>query len=469
MIARFLEWPERRPRATILAIGVLFVVAYAAGLNVLRKPDGRIVVGDAVHYYVYLRSAVYDRDLHFRNDYVRLYGLRGGEEGTEWVYQPTATGHVRNMMSIGPPLVWAPLFILTVAMTTAFGRPTDGFERMLQASAGFSGILASVIGAWLTYRLARKVFSARVAIWSTIAVWLGSSAVYYSLVSPTYSHASSMLVVSAFFLVWASTLDRQTPGRYATVGLLAGVCALVRWQDAVFLIVPFVDAVTSRGTAPAFAEATADRSAVPAGLKPRPAQRAFINLAVCSLAALIAFSPQFFVWRALYGQWLAMPQGNDWMQWGRPQFGNVLLSDWHGLFTWTPIVAVAVAGLVPLYRRDRRIGLCVAAAFLVSLYANAVVLEWWAGSAYGSRRFVSCFPIFVLGFAAVVDRLASRLVPLVGVAFAFIITNGLLLLQYQVFMHGLKEIAPYPRGFHGLVLARFEVPFKLLAWLSSRA
>ena len=31
----------------------------------------------------------------------------------------------------------------------------------------------------------------------------------------------------------------------------------------------------------------------------------------------------------------------------------VLFSYWHGLFTWTPVVAVAVAGLAFLWRRDR--------------------------------------------------------------------------------------------------------------------
>jgi hypothetical protein len=47
----------------------------------------------------------------------------------------------------------------------------------------------------------------------------------------------------------------------------------------------------------------------------------------------------------------------------------------------------------------------------------------------------------------------------------FVILNGLLLLQYQLFMHGLARLAPYPSGFHALVVARFLVPFRLLGWL----
>jgi hypothetical protein len=41
-----------------------------------------------------------------------------------------------------------------------------------------------------------------------------------------------------------------------------------------------------------------------------------------------------------------------------------------------------------------------------------------------------------------------------------------LLLQYQLFLKGWREIAPYPNGAYGLTFARFVVPFRLLGhWL----
>ena len=106
---------------------------------------------------------MYDRDLHFRNEYVRLYGLKGGEEGTDWVYRSTQTGHVRNMMSIGPPIVWSPFFAsATVAVAAArglgFTYPLDGYGRLFQASAGLSGIAAAAVGAWLMLRTAAMLF-----------------------------------------------------------------------------------------------------------------------------------------------------------------------------------------------------------------------------------------------------------------------------------------------------------------------
>lgn len=461
MIQALFRLPERCPGRLIVTMGLLLALAYTAAILFLPRRGGRLVVGDGVHYYVYVRSAVFDHDLQFANDYTKLYGMKTPEDVPTWMRERTVTGHVANMMSVGPPLLWMPLFLLVTGLVAA-GRllgidyPLDGFGWVFQASAGYSGIIMATAGVWISYRLAARYFDRATAIWSTLAIWLASSALYYSGMSPTYSHSASMLVVSAFLYVWATSIGRQTAGRYALVGLLAGFVALVRWQDAIFLVVPLVDAIwhvlrpieAGAGT-PAIARLG----------------RAFVRLAVCGVAAIVAFAPQMLVWKVLYGSPLTMPQTGAWMQWSAPFWWRVLFSDLHGLFTWTPVLALAVVGMVPLFRRDRRLGTALAAALLVSLWANGSVVEWWAGEAYGARRFVSCFAIFVLGFCGFAStwlRTRPRLLVTIGV---FVILNGLLLLQYQLFMHGLARLAPYPSGFHALVVARFLVPFRLLGWL----
>jgi hypothetical protein len=148
------------------------------------------------------------------------------------------------------------------------------------------------------------------------------------------------------------------------------------------------------------------------------------------------------------------------MQWGSPHFIEVLFSVKHGLISWTPVCGLALLGLWPLYRRDRVLGAAAAAAFAVSLYANAAVLEWWAGEAYGLRRFVSCFPIFVLGAAALIDRFASKPALVLGTTAAFVAANFVLLVHYQAFMHGIRTNLPYPE--HVL-----SSPFHLLRWVGS--
>ena len=443
---------ERHPGRTIVLIAVLFAAAYTASLILRPKPDGRIVIGDALHHYVQLRSVVFDGDLHFRNEYIRLYRLSGSEPETEWVYESTPTGHVRNLMPVGPALLWAPAFLLVTVVVwlgglVGWSYPIDGYGRLFQATAGWSGIVAAAIGVWLALLTVAELFGRRTAAWATIVLWLSSSAVYYTVISPTYSHAASLLTTSVFWWVFVRTRREISVRRFAAMGALAGAAALMRWQDAIILVVPAVDLLYRWADG-------------------MPLGRIIVRGVVCIAAALVAFMPQMLVWQTLYGQPLAIPQGEGFLRWEDPALIAVLFSDWHGLFTWTPIVALAVAG-VPLVWRSDRLVLIAAAAFLVlSWYVNATAADWWAGEAFGSRRFISCFAVFALGLAAMIDRWSPGGRALTIASGVIVAHTFLLLVQYQAFMHGLRDIAPYPRGAFNLWLARFVVPFDLIArWL----
>jgi hypothetical protein len=440
---------ERHTASVIAAIAVVFAMAYASSLVIRPKPDGRIVIGDALHHYVQLRSLVFDRDLHFQNEYVRMYRLHGGEPGTEWVYESTPTGYVRNLMPVGPALLWAPAFLVTTLLVwtgqlVGWNYPLDGYGRLFQATAGLTGVVAAALGVWFSYLASAELVGRRAAAWASIVLWLSSSAVYYSVISPTYSHAASLLTTSLFWLAFVRGREQDSLRRYVMLGALAGIAALMRWQDAIILAVPCVDLLwrCMRGL--------------------RIGQVVTRGLA-CVAAALVAFTPQMLVWQTIYGRPFAIPQGEGFMQWSSPALAAVLFSDWHGLFTWTPVVAVAVAGLAFLWRRDRLVCSAAVTFLVLSWYVNASAADWWAGEAFGSRRFVSCFAVFCFGLGAVIQRLSLSPKAVSLAAGATVAYTFLLLVQYQAFMHGLRDVVPYPRGAFNLWLARFVVPFDLLA------
>jgi len=437
----------------IFAVGACLIVAYLAAMTAMPKPGGRVVVGDATHHFVQLRSMVFDHDLDFRNEYVRLYGLEREEPGTEWVFtELTRTGHVRNYMPVGPALLWAPLYIVVAAAQTALSwaglaAKPDGFDWSLQLVPGVTGIIAATVAAWIAYRLARTRTSSSAAAFAVFGVWLGTHAVYYTLASPSYSHTASMLACAIFLASWLRTRHAVGIVRLAWWGALCGLAALMRWQDALFVAVPLIEA--ARWPVP-IARRAAGAVAVAAGF-------------------LIAFSPQMAVWTVLYGQPLALPQGPSFMQWTAPHPFLVLLSDNHGLFTWAPLLLPATAGLVTWLRREPSVALPIAVVVLASWYTNAAVADWWAGEAFGARRFLSLFPLFVVGLAAWLEpQPASGVRPWrLGVVAVLGLTSGLLLLQYELFMKGLERIAPYPHGWFDMWLARFMVPIRLVGeWLS---
>jgi hypothetical protein len=104
----------------------------------------------------------------------------------------------------------------------------------------------------------------------------------------------------------------------------------MRWQDAVFLLVPGVEALRW-------------------GVSP---SRRVLGAVAAGAAFVVAFSPQMVVWSVLYGQALAIPQGPSFMQWTSPHLLAVLFSDNHGLFSWAPMLAPAAVGLALALRRQ---------------------------------------------------------------------------------------------------------------------
>jgi hypothetical protein len=105
---------------------------------------------------------------------------------------------------------------------------------------------------------------------------------------------------------------------------------------------------------------------------------------------------------------------------------------------------------------------------LLAVYINASVSDWWAGEAFGARRFVGYSVFFALGLAALFARdfWRNRPVLLRWTAVTLVVYNLLFLLQYQLFMRGFTQIAPYPTTIRQVLFDRLTLPWHLLrAWI----
>lgn len=453
-----LEAVERRPGRVILAIGLTCAFAYVTALTLAPRSHGRLLNGDAIQYYVYLRSLVIDGDLDFTNDYARLYAPSGaGQSSTNvWVTSTTPIGRPPNQMAVGPALLWSPFFLITHAVLGILRLlgltrvPLDGFAAPYAAAAGLAGIACAAIGAWFCYRACRALVPDAPAIWAALTAWLASPVVYYSVVSPTYSHAPSMMACAIFADVWLRSRGDARIGRDVRLGLLGGLAALVRWQDAVILMLPGLELA----------------AAVLAGRRRlASAARSIVVIAVMFAVGLL---PQLLAWHAVYGQYVVMPQGEGFMRWTSPAVWSVLFSLRQGLLSWTPALAAALAGLWLLGRRDSLTAVAAAAVIAVTVYVNASVNDWWAGAAFGARRFAGNTVLFAWGFAGLfaADVWSRRPWLRRAVAAALILYNLLFLVQYALFMRGVVTLAPFPSSAQQIFIDRLTLPWRaLMSWL----
>jgi hypothetical protein len=114
-----------------------------------------------------------------------------------------------------------------------------------------------------------------------------------------------------------------------------------------------------------------------------------------------------------------------------PDVFRVLFGADHGALTWTPILVLALAGLVIVSRRDRRLGLGLAIVLVTMVYLVASY-GTYEQSSFGNRFLVWFTPGAVVGLSAMADSVWSahrRLA--VAVLAGLIVWNVLFMFQWS--------------------------------------
>lgn len=400
-----------------------------------------IVHGDGVGYYAYVRAPLIQHNLHFEEDwrhgnqyFAQARTLPTGELRPD---EYTETGYVSNLFSVGPALLWSP-FLLTahafVLVVDAFGAhvPENGFSFPYLLAMALGTAFYGFIGLLFSFFLARKYVEERWAFLATLAVWGASSLPVYMYFNPAWSHAHSVFAVALFLWYWDRTRADRTLPQWILLGFLAGLMVDVYFVNGVFLILPLADSLAG------YWNSWKSRNHHAAGLL-------FLRDACFLLTTISVFSPTLITRYIIFGGVLRFGSYTvlPW-DWSAPNWRSVLFSSEHGLFTWTPILALAVAGLFLASRAAKSVTLLLALAAAAFYYVISSYPYWHGMASFGNRFFISLTPIFIFGLALLLQRVASFF-PSPGRAFA--VSSALLALLVLwnmgfIFQWGAHLISP---------------------------
>jgi hypothetical protein len=455
-------------RALTLSRRELLVLVSAFLLS-LPAVTPRIYASDEIQYFSYLRSLWFDHDVSFENEYQYFFDRNIGRgEGfhATFLEQYTDAGRRPSFATIGSAVLWSPFYAAADLLTRVSGGTADGFSPPYVAAVAYGSAFYGFVAILLSIAAARRI--AGPGLLAGVVIWLGTPLLFYMYVSPPYSHACSAFAVALFVTVWLRVRERWTVGGAVALGLSGALMAMVREQDVFLALGPAADflwalflgrgdsvrlgdsvspgdAVTpgdsvsisqsSWGPTPTHGGLALSRSAAAAGaaatapgINGRQSGTTTMGGAIpIAAAGCFAFAvgllPQLFAYKALNGHFGPSKIVARKMNWQAPHALEVLASPEHGFLLWTPLAALALAGLVVLALRGqaqaRRIASCALLMVASQIYVSGSVESWTVAGAFGQRRFVALTILLTIGLAALIGALArTRWRPALGAVMA---------------------------------------------------
>jgi hypothetical protein len=494
---------ETLSRALALSRRELAVLA-CAFLVSLPAVTPRIYASDEIQYFSYLRSLWFDRDVSFENEYQYFFDQNIGRgEGfhATFLEQYTEAGRRPSFATLGSALLWSPFYAATDVVVRASGGVADGYSYPYIAAVAYGSAFYGFAAVLLSIAAARRL--AGPGLVAGVVIWLGTPLLFYMYVSPPYSHACSAFAVALFVTVWLKVRERWSVGGAVALGFSGALMAMVREQDVFLALGPAVDFVissfvgstdsvsifqSSRGPTPARSGSTRfARSPRPQALPtPRPGNNHRQPGTTSSLTAItvsatgvlsfaIGLTPQLLAYKALNGRFGPSSLVVRKMNWQAPHALEVLASPEHGFFIWTPLAALAIAGLFVLAVRGalpaRRIGWCALLMVGLQIYVSGSVESWTVAGAFGQRRFVALTILLTIGLASLL-ALAAQSVWRRGLAVALAICvwwNVALIIEFGTGLMNRQRLEPARNAYDAFVTIPQRVPSLAYRYLFDRS
>ena len=345
------------PAVVLLAFLLLLIWMFHQGYG-RAASDGR-------SYFVQVRSLVIDQDFDLEEE---IASFRARDAA--------------RIYPVGTAILWAPFYTaghLWLGVLNVFGGDysRDGYSNPYQMSVGFGTLIYGFVGLVLIYRMLRCYFSQTLALVTVLALCCGSFLLWYLIIESSMTHGTSFFATTLFLWFWHKTRSSRTTAQWVLLGVAVGIMTLVRWQNGLFALILVADVLPSYVRTVREMDWARLRSLVG-------------THALAAVAAVVAFSPQLYLWRAGSGGSPGAPAGRygevEWLdaqltsqfgiQWFNPHMIDVLFSPDHGLLTWTPLIYLSLLGLVVFMRRAPAVGWLLASGFIAQVYVNSVVLGW---------------------------------------------------------------------------------------------
>jgi len=373
---------------------LFLVLAFALLIQTNKAKVDEVIHADAVGYYDYLPSLFIHHDLVRKNKPEKTHtGLykRIDKKGVYVDYK----GFKVDKYPVGTALLQLPFFYVAHLATPLHGGFEDGYQKPFQKAVLFATLFYLFLGVYFLRKILELYdIKKPVILFSQILLVFATGVTNYANLDAGFSHVYSLFALNAFFYFTRSFFTRNRLKDFIGMGLFMGLILLLRQINVLaVLFIPFL-AGSFHNLKKGIFQLLHHPRVLLTGL----------------LYTVALFFIQCLAWYLQTGHFLLYSYQGEGFNFLNPHFIDILFSYRKGLFVYTPVLFIALFGLIVLaYRRKYYQVITWLAFFTIITYVFSSWHSWIYGASYGSRVYVNYYGIFFILFALLINEIRGLL------------------------------------------------------------
>lgn len=386
-------------KATII---LLLLVMIFTTFNIKRwkkaETNHQIINWDVTSYYGYLTAAFIHNDLKLDfvdNDSIdykakfQFWPTRLNENG-----KPDDSGDIKIIKTtMGMSFMYAPFFFMAHTYAKISDYDPNGYSIPYEFFLVMSCLFYLFIGLWYLRKLLLLFYSELVSGIIMGAILLGTNLFFYVSTEPAMSHAYSFALIAVFLYHTIKWHQLPSLKRALYVGLIGGLIVLIRPVNLLVFMFPFLYGVTSINKL---------KDQILMFLKN------WKHLLIIGFSAFLIILPQLIYWKYVTGFWFVNSYVDEGFFFNNPHIIDGLFSYRKGWLLYTPIMILALVGIVQLYKRKRELFLPVLSFVLINIFVSYSWWSWWYGGGFGGRSMIDSYAIMALPMGSLVQEVLKK-------------------------------------------------------------
>jgi hypothetical protein len=380
-------------KATLFIIVITFLVfIVTTNINWGGDRSKNIIRSDAKCYYLYLPGAFIYNDLNFKFVQEIEYGTYKDEfncrDCREYI-----DGKAFSKVTAGVALAQMPFFLGAHVFAMVSGFPADGYSKPYQICVTIAAVFYLFIGLlFLNLLLSTYQIKPNNRIIVMLCCVFGTNLFYYTIGEPGLSHIYSFAFLNMLVYYFRQYFLTGSSRYIIWSGILLGVIFLIRPINLIIL--------------PGLLAFAGDKQNFINKLL--LLKQKYWSLIISFLCFGLLFGLQVAIFMIQTGRPWVDTYGKESFDFTKPEIINILFSYKKGLFLYTPMYLVSLAGLFFIYRKQKWVVISLAIFILFFTFIVSSWWSWWYGGSFSSRVYVDILIFFMMPLAYLLEAARKK-------------------------------------------------------------